>query len=419
MTASFVPQGVKVLSISELTREVKGVVEETFPSVWVAGEVSNLKRHTSGHWYLTLKDAGSQLDTVIYRGVNLRLRFDLRDGMKVIAQGRLFIYEPRGSYQLLIEKLQPEGIGPLELAFRQLKEKLSRLGYFEPRRKRPLPRFPRRLVLVTSPTGASVRDMLEVITRRWPAVEVWVCPVPVQGDGAAERIAEALDGLNRLRGIDLLVIGRGGGSLEDLWEFNEECVAEAIFRSRIPVVTGIGHETDLTIADMVADYRGLTPTHAATSAVPDRLEVTDDLAELATRMGNALLRRLELARTRLDDLARRPTFRRPLQRVRDAEQCLDDWGERLQRAARRRLERERERLEAEAARLESLSPLNVLGRGYSLTRTASDQSVVRSSAQVRPGDRLITTLHEGSVVSHVESTDGARRAVHAEGKAHE
>ena len=389
MTTSFVPPGVKVLSISELTRNLKAVIEETFAAVWVSGEVSNFKKHTSGHWYLKLKDAGSVLDTVIYRGVNLRLRYDLRDGMKVIAFGRLMVYEPHGVYQLQVEKVQPEGIGPLELALRQLREKLSRLGYFDPKRKRPLPRFPRRLVLVTSPTGASVRDMLQVIAQRWPSVEVWVCPVPVQGDGAAERIAAAIQGLNRLRGIDVLVVGRGGGSLEDLWEFNEECLAQAIFQSRIPVVTGIGHETDLTIADLVADRRGLTPTDAATNAVPDRQEVLNDLRDCETRLNNALLGRLQLARARLNDLVRRPTFRRP-----------------LQRAIRRRLEREQQRLEAEAARLEGLSPLNVLGRGYSLTRMAADQRVVRDAAQVQPGDRLITILHHGSIVSRVEAGEG-------------
>lgn len=403
MTASFVPPGTKVLSISELTRQLKGAIEETFPAVWVAGEVSNLKKHTSGHWYLTLKDAASQLDTVVYRAVNLRMRFDLRDGMKVIAYGRLIVYEPRGVYQLQVEKVQPEGIGPLELAFRQLKEKLSRLGYFEPRRKRPLPKFPRRVVLLTSPTGASVRDMLEIITRRWTAVEVWVCPVPVQGDGAAERIAAAIHGLNKLGGIDLLVVGRGGGSLEDLWEFNEECVAEAIFQSTIPIVTGIGHETDLTIADMVADCRATTPTQAATYAVPDRAEVVNDLNDLEARMRKVLARRLEVSWTRLIELIRRPTFRRPLQRIRNGEQQLDDWTERLQRAIRLRLERAKQQLEAEAAQLESLSPLNVLGRGYSLTRKEADQKVVRSSAEVQPGDRLVTVLQSGSIVSRVET----------------
>jgi exodeoxyribonuclease VII large subunit len=255
MNAPFVPPGETVLSVSELTRQVKEVVEGGFPNVWVGGEVSNLSRPSSGHLYLKLKDSQARLNAVVYRGVALRLKFDLHDGMEVIARGRLNVYVPHGEYQLSVEELQPKGIGPLELAFRQLKEKLSVRGYFDPKRKKRLPRFPRRVVLVTSPTGAAVRDMLETLGRRWPAAEVWVCPVPVQGDGAGLKIAEAIGRLNRIRGIDVLIVGRGGGSLEDLWAFNEECVAQAIYASRIPVVSGVGHETDYTIADMVADAR--------------------------------------------------------------------------------------------------------------------------------------------------------------------
>src|SRR5215207_9819448 len=216
MTAPFPPDAVEPLSIGELTRQIKSLLEMGYPQgVWVTGEVSNLARPSSGHVYCKLKDAESSLNAVVYRGVALRLRFDLQDGMEVIARGRLIVYQPRGEYQLQVEEIQPKGIGPPELAFRQLKEKLSVKGYFEPRRKKKLPQFPRRVVLVTSPTGAAVRDMLEVLHRRWPALEVWVCPVPVQGEGAAAKIAEAVGRLNALPGIDVLIVGRGGGSLED------------------------------------------------------------------------------------------------------------------------------------------------------------------------------------------------------------
>jgi exodeoxyribonuclease VII large subunit len=396
---------VKIYGIGELTRAVKDLLEEAFsPCVWVAGEVSNLKRHTSGHWYLTLKDRDSQLQTAIFRGVNLRLRFDLQNGLEVIARGRLTVYQPQGQYQLQVEELQPKGIGPLDLAFRQLKEKLSKLGYFEPRRKKPLPPYPHRVALVTSPTGAAVRDMLETLTRRWPLAEVWVHPTTVQGDGAGASIAAAIRRLNTLPDIDVLIIGRGGGSLEDLWGFNEECVAQAIFESRIPIVSGVGHETDLVISDMVADLRALTPTDAATKVVPDRSELLTWLDETETRLRDLLLRRLDLARTRLADLMRRRCFRVPLERVRDLEHRLDEWHERLQRALRQRLTELRRRLEAQAARLESLSPLNVLARGYSLTRTDSDGNVVRRPDQVRPGDRLLTLVAHGSIISRVEQT---------------
>jgi exodeoxyribonuclease VII large subunit len=404
MTNPFPPENAKVYAIGELTRAVKELLEEAFaPSVWVSGEVSNLKKHTSGHWYLTLKDRDSQLQTVVYRGVNLRLKFDIRDGLEVIARGRLTVYQPRGEYQLQVEELQPKGVGPLELAFRQLKEKLSRLGYFD-RRKKALPPYPRRVALVTSPTGAAVRDMLETLTRRWPLAEIWVHPATVQGDGAGASIAAAIRALNGLPGVEVMIIGRGGGSLEDLWAFNEECVAQAIFESRVPVVSGVGHETDLVISDMVADLRALTPTDAATKVVPDKTDVLTWLGETDTRLRDLLLRRLDLARARLGDLSRRRCFRLPLDRIHDHERRLDDWHERLQRALRQRLAVLRQRLEALAGRLETLSPLHVLARGYSLTRTECDGVVVRTPVQVRPGDRLLTLVQHGSIISRVEET---------------
>jgi exodeoxyribonuclease VII large subunit len=431
MNADMLPDGVKVLSVSELTQEVKGLLEDGFPSVWVAGEVSNLARPSSGHLYMTLKDGQAQLRAVMWRGVALRLRFDLRDGQEVIVRGRLSVYPPRGEYQLVIEELQPKGIGAQELALRQLKEKLFRLGYFTPERKKPLPRFPARVALVTSPSGAAVRDMLETLSRRWPAVEVWVCPVPVQGEGAAEKIAEMIRLLNQLRQIedpgsrtpqpnlalfeerdqqprfwmDVIIIGRGGGSMEDLWEFNKECIARAIYESAIPVVSAVGHETDWTIADGVADFRALTPTHAATQVVADRLEVLQGLRDTDNRLRDLLLQRLDLARRRLDDLGQRRAFRLPLERIRDQERRLDEWAERLGRAVRQRLGVARERLQAQAARLETLSPLNVLGRGYSLTRRQTDQAVVRSPDQVRPGDQLVTLVQHGRITSLVLGTD--------------
>jgi exodeoxyribonuclease VII large subunit len=404
VTTPFPPENVKVYAIGELTRAVKELLEDAFsPNVWVAGEVSNFTRAASGHWYFTLKDKDSQLKAAMFKSANLRVKYDLHDGMDVIARGRLSVYVLRGEYQLQVEEVQPKGVGPLELALRQLKEKLSRLGYFD-RRKKPLPRYPRRVALVTSPTGAAVRDMLETLTRRWPLAEVWVHPVTVQGDGAGASVAAAIRRLNTLPDVDVLIIGRGGGSLEDLWAFNEECVAQAIFESRIPVVSGVGHETDLVISDLVADLRALTPTDAAMRVVPNKSEVLSWLNETETRLRDHLLRRLELAKERLADLARRRCFRLPLERVRESERRLDEWNERLQRALRQRLAEWKRRLEAQAARLETLSPLNVLARGYSLTRTEADGVVVRRPDQVRPGDRLVTLVQHGRVISRVEET---------------
>jgi exodeoxyribonuclease VII large subunit len=403
------PDGVKVLSVSELTQAVKSVLEDGFRSVWVSGEVSNLSRPASGHQYLTLKDANAQLRAVVWRGVALRLRFDMRDGMEVIARGRLGVYVPRGEYQLVIEEVQPKGIGELELALRQLKEKLFRLGYFDAARKKPLPPFPRRVALVTSPTGAAVRDMLEILGRRWPLAEVVVCPVKVQGDGAAQEIAAAIRLLNRLAAsaalpVDVMIVGRGGGSLEDLWAFNEECVAQAIFTSNVPVVSAVGHEIDVTIADLVADRRALTPSEAAELVVPQMSDHRDALDALRTRLHDCVAGRLQFVRQRLADLAARRVFRLPLEPIRELERRLDERAERLRRAVQTRLARAHGQVEAAAGRLESLSPLNVLARGYSLTRTEATMAVLRSPDQVRPGDRIETLVAHGRVISRVEET---------------
>ncbi len=413
MATPFPPPNVQVLTVGELTRSLKELVEETYASVWVEGEVSNFKRATSGHQYFTLKDEEAPLGAVLFRGIALRMRFDLRDGMRVIVRGRITLYMPRGEYQLVIEEVHPKGIGPLELAFRQLKEKLSVKGYFEPQRKKPLPRIPRRIVLVTSASGSAVRDMLEVLGRRWPAVEVWICPVRVQGEGAAPEIAAALGAVNQLRpadglAIDLLILARGGGSLEDLWPFNEECVAEAIVVSRIPVVTGIGHEDDLTIADMVADCRALTPSEAAERIVPNRSEVLAWLSGLEERLLTRLGRRVELLRSRVDDLAGRGVFRNPLERIRTEERRLDDLLERMKRAVQQRSEQAQRRLEASAGRLETLSPLNVLSRGYSLTHLEAGSEMIRSPDQVRPGQRIVTRVRQGQITSRVEETHTER-----------
>ncbi|HEV3445209.1 MAG TPA: exodeoxyribonuclease VII large subunit [Gemmataceae bacterium] len=405
MSPEALPDRRKILTVGELNRQIKALVEDGFRTVWVSGEVSNLSRPGSGHLYLCLKDAEGQLRAVMWRSAVLRLRFDVKEGMEVIARGRLTVYVPRGDYQLQIDELQPKGLGALELALRQLKEKLLKLGYFASERKKPLPRFPRRVALVTSASGAAVRDMLEILGRRWPAVEAWVCPVRVQGDGAAEEIAAAIRLLNRLAAVDVMIVGRGGGSVEDLWAFNAECIAHAIFESRIPVVSAVGHEIDLTIADLVADCRALTPSEAAERVVPDRAELVQGLCHIQERMRYLLLQRLDGYKNRLDGLAERRALRLPLERVRELERRLDEGGERLHRAANQRLEQLRERLQAQAARLETLSPLNVLGRGYSLTRREADRAVIRSPDQLRPGERLVTDVAQGRIVSRVEELE--------------
>lgn len=396
------------LTISELTRMVKGLLEGQFPQgCCVTGEVSNLTRSGMGHTYFTLKDKDAQLRAVLYRFAAERILFKVTDGLEVIATGKLSVYVPRGEYQLLVDQLQPKGIGPLELAFQQLKEKLSREGYFDPSRKKPLPRFPRRIGIVTSPHGQAIRDVLEILGRRWPACEVLVHPVRVQGAGAAEDIARAIERLNSLQGqesahVDVIFVGRGGGSLEDLWAFNEEPVARAIHASRIPIISGVGHETDLTISDLVADVRALTPSDAAVRLVPDRKELLDLLVSIGTQCRHLLTQRIDRARVRLQDLASRGVLRRPLEPLLQREQRLDEWGQRLQRAVKQRLILARQHLQAQSAQLETLSPLNVLARGYSLTRRNSDFELVRAARQVHVGDLLLTQVKEGQILSRVE-----------------
>jgi exodeoxyribonuclease VII large subunit len=409
MSGNTVADGVKVLTIGELTRTVKFLMEEAFPMVWVTGEVSNLTRHSSGHIYLTLKDREAQLAAVIWRSTAQRLRLELREGIEVIARGSLTIYPKRGQHQLVVDQIHHKGIGAQELALRELKERLLRLGYFAPERKKPLPRFPQRVALVTSPTGAALRDMLEILCRRWPATEVWVCPARVQGDGAAEQIAAALRLANRFQNVDVIIIGRGGGSIEDLWPFNAACVAEAIYASRIPVVSAVGHEIDLTIADLVADCRALTPSEAAERVVPDRNELFASLQTTEDRFRSLLVHRLETLGRRLAELSGRRCFRTPLDPIRERERRLDEWMERLERAMRQQIGRASESLRAQTARLESLSPLNVLGRGYSVTRRQADLAVLRSPEQVRPGELLVTWVQHGRIISRVEPSTEVTR----------
>src|SRR6185369_5236916 len=258
----------QVLTVTDLSRQIKDAVEGNFPLVWVSGVVSNCTRAGSGHIYLTLKDDGAQIRAIVWRNTAARLRFDVHDGLQVVAAGPVEVYEARGQYQLIVEQLLPQGMGPLELAYRQLCEKLAAQGLFAAERKRPLPQFPRRIALVTSPTGAAVRDMLQVITRRWRGADVVILPVAVQGTRAAAEIAAALRKVHLVPGVDVVIAGRGGGSLEDLWAFNEEVVARAIFECLIPVISAVGHEIDVTIADLVADRRALTPSEAGELVVP-------------------------------------------------------------------------------------------------------------------------------------------------------
>jgi len=396
----------RVLSVSELTAQIKDTLEGAFPSVQVAGEVSNLARPQSGHVYLTLKDDRAQLRAVMWRGTASRLRFDLEDGQEVVCRGEIDVYAPRGSYQLVIRQMEPKGEGALQLALRQLQQRLAAEGLFDPQYKKPLPRFPRRIAFVTSPTGAAIRDFLQVTARRWRGVHILVIPARVQGDEAAGEIAAGIRAANRLDPPpDVLVIGRGGGSLEDLWCFNEEIVVRAIFASEIPVVSAVGHEIDVTLADLVADVRALTPSEAAERVVPAAEEVLRQLSGIDQRMAAALRRRTADDRSRLDALAARRIFRRPLERVHDLGRRLDELEVRAARAVKNELVRTRDRLASVAGRFESLSPLAVLARGYSITQLTRDGRLVSDAGTLRPGEQITTRLAAGQVTSRVEEIE--------------
>ena len=397
------PEDDAILTVSELTAQVQSVLESAFPTLWVVGELSSCKRPSSGHVYLDLKDARACIKGIIWRSTAQRLAALPEIGTEVIVRGRLNVYPPQGSYSLVIDQIQARGAGVQDIALRKLKERLAKLGYFAAERKRPLPRFPRRIAIVSSPTGAAIRDMLEILRDRWPAAEVLVLGVRVQGPGAPETITAAFKALERVDGVDVVILGRGGGSSDDLSAFNNERVAHAIYRCKFPVISAVGHEIDVTVADLVADRRALTPSEAAVSATPDRAELQKELVARGQRLFALLSAQFLAGRQRLLDLAQRRAFAMPLERLRERERGIDNWSERLHRAMRLRLETAQKEIAGLAGHLESLSPLGVLARGYSLTRTLPEKHVVRSVAQIQSGETVEIVVQDGAIAARVEA----------------
>jgi exodeoxyribonuclease VII large subunit len=450
------PQDEGPETVWELTRRIQATLEDGFPQVWVVGEISNYKQHTSGHVFFTLKDERASLRCIIWKSTAERLRHEITDGLEVEAKGHLSVFEKAGNYQLYVSSIKPRGVGALEVAFRRLKEKLQKEGLFDPVHKRPLPHFPRRVGIVTSPTGAAVRDIIHVLARRWPPAEIVLAPALVQGPGAAAEIVRGIRWLNRLRSIDVIIIGRGGGSLEDLWPFNEESVARAVYASDVPVVSAVGHETDFSISDFVADVRAPTPSAAAEIVVPDAREVLAALAMQDRRMARHVRHRLERLGDRLALAARSRFFAHPEELALARAQELEDLAGRLRSAAREsaadrrlRLERAaahlaehaprirwqaaqgairmalyrlraagrtllvhrwRARVDGFAQRLADLDPDRVLGRGYSRTVLERTGATLTRAADARPGDRLRTHLAEGKLASRVEEAGKQRIA---------
>jgi exodeoxyribonuclease VII large subunit len=431
----------RALSVSELTARVKIMVETGFAEVWVEGEVSNFRWHTSGHWYFTLKDEGAMLRCASFRMQNRLIRFMPEDGLAVRAHGRLSLYEARGEYQLLVEYLEPVGVGALQLAFEQLKRRLAAEGLFNVERKRPLPALPRCIGVVTSPTGAAVRDILRIIKRRNEAVSVLIAPARVQGDGAATEIARAIEALNEREEIDVIIVGRGGGSIEDLWCFNEEMVARAIYYSRVPVISAVGHETDFTIADFVADLRASTPSAAAEMVAAARDELSAQVTGLTEDMYSAIRYRLLEERNHLSELESSRAFDTVATRIRNTAQQFDDavyrmeslmrlqmktsraalssvmlklrgadirratveqsgrlavLRARLKAAAQSMIDRSGENLSVAAGKLHSLSPLAVLGRGYAIAFD-SDGRAIKRAIDIKSGSPVRVRVAEGEM----------------------
>jgi exodeoxyribonuclease VII large subunit len=388
----------QILSVSELTRRIKALLEDACPALWVEGEISNFAAAASGHCYFTLKDANAALSVVLFRNVAGKLGFKLADGLQVLAFGQVSVYEKRGQYQLIATQLMPKGLGALQLAFEQLKQKLAKEGLFDAERKKPIPVLPQRIGLVTSPSGAAIRDFLNIIGRRFPNLHIIIAPVRVQGDGAAKEIAAAVDLFNELAVVDVIVVTRGGGSLEDLWAFNEEVVARALARSRLPTISAVGHEIDFTIADFVADLRAPTPSAAAELVVQAKDEWLASLAQRQKRLDQDLRYRLTEARRRLAACV----LRHPAEMVRQYQQQVDDLAHRLRRATATTFQQRRARLAHEQTRLELLSPNATLERGYSITRL-TDGRIVRNVKTVRRGDAVRTLVVGGEFESRVIS----------------
>lgn len=388
-----------ILSISQLNLAIRNALQDQFRSVWVAGEVVDLSRPSSGHLYFSLKDASGSIKGVMWRSSVQRMAFEVEDGQQVICCGDIDVYPPRGTYQLIVRKMQLQGEGELQAKLRKLQEKLQAEGLFDSDRKRPLPQFPRHIAVVTSPSGAAVRDFLEVVRRRWAAVKITIVPTRVQGLDVGPEIAQALRQTAKLN-ADVVLLTRGGGSLEDLWGFHDERVVRAIYNSPVPVVSAVGHEIDVTLSDLVADRRALTPTEAGELLVPDAREWRGQLEAAEQHLRRLLRTRFDQAREQLRVLSEHRVLREPYLRLREYDRMLDELQQRSTRAVRYQLERNSAELARQAGQLETLSPLGVLSRGYSLTQQANGR-VVKSVTDVKLDERLRIRVSDGTLSARV------------------
>lgn len=393
----------KIFGVSEINNYIKFLLDDDriLSGIFIRGEISNYKLYPSGHHYFTLKDQTGAIRCVMFRGSAIRLRFRPENGMKVIAFGRITVYPRDGAYQLYVEEMTPDGIGDLHVAFEQLKEKLYKEGLFEAQHKKKLPEFPEKIAVITSPAGAAVRDIIRILGKRYPAAEVIVLPVRVQGEEAPGEIIDALKYANKYKIADLVITGRGGGSIEDLWAFNDEGVARAIFASDIPVISAVGHEPDVTIADFVADVRASTPSNGAELAVPDVQELYEAVKSLDIRMGNAAERKLSALRQKVCELAGKQVMQTPVNYIEDKRMLLDHLQTRLISGAGLKLSAGKERFSGLAAKLDAMSPLKVLGRGYAIALNESG-NVIKSGNDAKSGDKITIKLQKDSISCTVD-----------------
>ncbi len=392
----------RIYSVTELTHSIRESLETNFAALWVEGEVSNLRIPSSRHFYFTLKDAESQLKCVMFRHLNQFLKFELKDGQQVLACGQITVYEKRGDYQLLVEKLEPRGQGALQLAFEQLKEKLEKEGLFLKEHKKAIPVLPMQIGIVTSPTGAAIRDILNVISRRFCKVSIIINPVRVQGQGAADEIAGAIDEFDEMGNLDVLIITRGGGSIEDLWAFNEEVVARSIFRCRIPVISAVGHEIDYTISDLVSDLRAPTPSAAAELVIAESEELLRSISTAKDRITLTIENHLSRLSDRVKTLQEAYGFRRFEDRLRQHAQEIDDSRETIEKRMGHLIELSRRNVENMTSRLANLNPESVLRRGYSLAFKLPGKKLIRDVSVISAGDRVEIKVEQGSFISRVE-----------------
>ena len=382
----------KIATVSQINGYIKKILDSNIilNDIWIKGEISNFKLHYSGHMYITLKDEGGVLKAVMFKSAAGNLSFKPEDGMKVLARGRISVYEAGGSYQLYITEMIPDGVGELYIAFEQLKKRLEEEGLFKEEHKKPIPQFPERVGVITAATGAAVRDIINVITRRYPHAEIILYPSLVQGAGAAENIQKGISYFNEHNLVDVIIAGRGGGSIEDLWAFNEEIVARSIFSSRIPVISAVGHETDFTIADFVADLRAPTPSAAAEIAVPSQLELISRVMVDKSRITNAIIKRLESERKNLETLR----LKNPKDSIMDSYQRVDSLYKQIEKSYMLKVSEAREKLGSIASKLDAMSPLKVMARGYSIAMD-TDGNVIRSKKELTPGMEFNLKLSDG------------------------